>query len=337
MTGKALLAAHTTLAPVRGGGRGRMLNLVLRGYFKRRLQRMAFSDAAIAEVRQRMEAIAARSAMRYDDLVIRDTRIAGVPVEIIEPQGVRGDAPVLLYFHGGAFLAGSPRTHRSITTWLARQLGARVLLPDYRLAPEHPFPAALDDVSAVYRAVLENTGAHRIAFAGDSAGGNLVLTALLRARDSGLPPPAAAVALSPWSDLTGSGDSVRENARADAMLPAGKIDLAARIYAGERDLRDPHLSPAFADMHGFPPLLLHVGTTEILLDDATRVLVAAREAGVEAHLRLWQDLPHVFHIFALHLPAARAALTEAAQFLHGALASAGHTERIASGLRRDSA
>ncbi|MFK8015786.1 MAG: alpha/beta hydrolase [Gammaproteobacteria bacterium] len=319
MTEHPLLAAHSSTAPVRGGVRGRLVNFILRRYFKRRLQHIEFNAASIADMRKRMEVVARRAGRRGRGLKIEQRTMAGVPVEILAPTGASDQLPVVVYFHGGAFVAGSPSTHRSLTASLAADLPARVIVVDYRLAPEHPFPAALDDVTAVFHALLDEVPAGRIAFAGDSAGGNLVLTTMLRARDAGVALPAAAVALSPWTDLTGSGASVQDNAQHDAMLPGDKIELAARLYAPQDDLRNPLLSPVFADLGGLPPLLLHVGTTEILRDDATRVLIGARDAGVDATLRLWQDLPHVFHIFGRQLPAARLAQAELANFLRARL------------------
>ena len=321
----SLMESYTSLAPTRGGWRGRLLNQVLRYYFKRRLQRIEFNAAGAVDMRRRMELIASGAPRLTLGLQVEQKTIASVPVEVLSPRGPIDALPVVLYLHGGAFVAGSPRTHRPITAKLAQALPARVFALDYRLAPEYPYPAAQDDVVAVYRDVLERVNAARIAVVGDSAGGNLVLTSILRARDEGLPVPAAAVAMSPWTDLTGSGQSVVANAACEAMLPGERIEQAARVYAPQADLTQPYLSPVFADFAGFPPLLLHVGTTEVLRDDATRTLSAAREAGVDAQLRLWEDLPHVFQIFARHLPAARVAIDEMVEFLSEALEASATT------------
>jgi acetyl esterase/lipase len=159
-----------------------------------------------------------------------------------------------------------------------------------------------------------------VVLAGDSAGGNLVLALLLRTRDEALPLPAAAMAISPWTDLTGSGTSIRLMAGADAMLPAERLAETAALYAAGADLTDPFLSPLFGDYRGMPPLLVHAGTTEILLDDARRLVARASEAGVEAQLRLWRGLPHVFHCFADYLPAGSAAIDEIAAFFSARLA-----------------
>ena len=291
-----------------------MLNVLLRSYFKRRASRMRIDAASINLMRQRLENLSGRSR---DDrrVVIGQSRVAGVPVEIVEPAQPLADLPTIVYLHGGAFVAGSPRTHRAITRRLAHLCAARVVVPDYRLAPEHCYPHGLDDTFAVYRGLLDDTPGGRIALAGDSAGGNLVLALLLRARDDAVPMPAAAMMISPWTDLTGSGESVRSLARVDAMLPAERLAATAELYAAGADLTDPLLSPLFGDFRGLPPMLVHVGTSEILLDDARRLVARAHAVGVDAQLRLWRGLPHVFHAFADHLPAACVAIDEIALFL----------------------
>jgi acetyl esterase/lipase len=256
--------------------------------------------------------------------VPRDVRIT--PAEI---GGVRGEwvehagpgAPVLLYLHGGGYIACSPITHRAATVFYARQ-GFRVFAPEYRLAPEHRFPAAVDDAVAVWRGFLE-TGVCSAVISGESAGGGLSLALMLSLRDAGLPLPAAAALFSPWTDLTCSGDSMRTNHRRCAMLTGPGMLLAAVEYLGSADPRGPLASPLFADLRGLPPLLIHVGTKEVLLDDSTRLAARARAAGVPVDLRVFPVVAHAWQLAPNLVPEARESLRESSAFLHAALAPAG--------------
>ena len=223
---------------------------------------------------------------------------------------------VVLYFHGGAYIAGSPRTHRPLTAALARDAGARVLALDYRQAPEHAYPAWLEDGVAAYQHLLK-TGErpNQIVLAGDSAGGNLVLVTLLRLRELGLPMPAGAICLSPWADLACNSKSFRQNVESEAMLNAPAIAALGKHHIGTRNPKDPLLSPAHANLEGLPPLMVHVGTGEILLDDARAIRRAANKAGVSMDYKEWKDMPHVFPLFHLVLPEARQALQEMNAFI----------------------
>ncbi len=202
----------------------------------------------------------------------------------------------ILYLHGGAYLAGSARTHRHLGAALAGAAGVRCLLPDYRLAPEHRFPAALDDAMAAYRHLLA-TGYDAIAVAGDSAGGGLAFALLLRAARDGLPPPACIVGFSPWVDLTGRQPSLTRNARRDVMLPAGRIDEVIRFYLGDHDPTDPLASPLFGDWRDPPPALITASRSEILMDEATAIADALRRGGGDVQIELWRGLPHAWPIF----------------------------------------
>ena len=238
----------------------------------------------------------------------------GVPAEWTAAPGARSDR-VLVYFHGGGYCLGSIATHRALVARIARESGVRVLSVGYRLAPEHPHPAAVEDAVAAYRYVLgEGLAPAQVAFAGDSAGGGLVLAALVAARDAGLPLPAAGACISPWLDLTLSGASLETKAPADPMLTPADLRLFAEAYAG-REPRAPTASPLFADLAGLPPLLVQVGSAEVLLDDATRLAAAARTAGVEVSLRVWDDMIHVWHAFAELLPEGAQAVRQLATFL----------------------
>lgn len=230
---------------------------------------------------------------------------------------------VILYIHGGGFALGSPATHRPITVTLARRTGSRVFSVDYRLAPEAPFPAALDDVVAAYEWLLHAARGEPVAVAGDSAGGGLALSLAIHARDHGLAAPACVVCFSPWTDLTASGDSVRENDGRCPMFRAENIARFATLYLGDTPADDPRASPVFADLHGLPPLLLQVGSVELLLDDARRVHQRVRAAGGESQLSVYEDVMHVWQVLTPWVPESRIALGEAAAFLRSHLDRAG--------------
>lgn len=293
--------------------RTRLINGVFRIAVKRRLAREPIDPVRIAASRRRLDSLGARFSL--DETLRRDRdRLGPVPVEWTRGRG--RDRPVIYYCHGGAYLVGSPTAYRGLTQHLALACSCDVAAIDYRLAPEHPFPAAPDDAFAGYRALLD-TGivGERIIVVGDSAGGNLALVTLLRIRSSGLAPPAGAVLYSPWADLTGSGASIVDNRRKDPMLPAHRMHEAVALYANSADPAHPELSPVFARLDGLPPLSIHVGSTEILLDDARRVARAARAAGGYAELEIWPRQPHVFPAFAAFLPEGRAAVTRTADFV----------------------
>jgi epsilon-lactone hydrolase len=242
------------------------------------------------------------------------TTLGDRPALRVEPA----DAPragTILYFHGGSFVLGSPETALSLTANLVTRTGIPAISLDYRLAPEHPFPAAIDDTLGAYRALLDaGHDPASIAFAGDSAGGGLTVTTTLAARAAGLPMPAAVVAFSPGLDATRTGKSM--HTAADPLLSReGMRHTAARYLAGQ-DPHQPLLSPAvLADLTGFPPILLQVGTNELLLDDSTRLAARARAAGVDVILDITADVPHVFQAYAGTLDEADQALDRAALFL----------------------
>jgi monoterpene epsilon-lactone hydrolase len=245
--------------------------------------------------------------------------IVGVSGEWAEaPHGPA--AMTLLYLHGGGYVACSPRTHRPITGgFAARRL--RVFAPDYRLAPEHPYPAALDDGLAAYQALLATGIAPgRLAIGGDSAGGGLALAVLLAAKARRLPMPARCVLFSPWTDLAGTGNSLRENDRRDPMIDGTRVGEGAAFYVNGADPRDPLISPLYGDLADLPPLLIHVGEREVLRDDSVRLDAKAREAGVASQLRVWPVMAHVWPLFQAFIPEARHALDESAAFIRGAAA-----------------
>jgi acetyl esterase/lipase len=218
------------------------------------------------------------------------------PAEWLWPPGVRADAAVL-YLHGGGYVIGSPRSHRHLAAAIARAAGVPALLPDYRLAPEHRFPAALEDAVAAYEWLLaRGIAPEGVVVAGDSAGGGLTVATLLALRDRGLPRPAGGVCLSPWVDLTCSGASYATKAAADPIVQRESVTMMAQAYAGA-DLEAPLVSPLYADLRRLPPLLVQVGSDEVLLDDARGLGERARAAGVDVRVEEWPAMVHVWPWF----------------------------------------
>jgi acetyl esterase/lipase len=230
---------------------------------------------------------------------------------------------VLLYLHGGGYVIGDAWGYRPLWGGLASACGAIGLGLDYRLAPEHPFPAAVDDAVAAYRALLAaGRSPGSIVLAGDSAGGGLVIAALLEAGRLGLPAPAAALVISPWADLAHEGASISEKAAEDPSLTLAGLVNSARQYLAGRSAREPLASPIHADLSGLPPLLIQVGSAEILLDDAVRLTRQAGAAGVEVRLEIWPGMPHVWHAFGFMLDEGLEATRAAGAFLRGRMDAA---------------
>jgi acetyl esterase/lipase len=287
-----------------------LLNPVLRYQVKRKLT----AAADPATVRRAFKTnLPVPRGVRYTEAVI-----GGVAGEWAEPAAGARPAMTVLYLHGGAYMVCSAETHRPITGALAKR-GMRVFAADYRLAPENPYPAAVDDALAAYRGLLDQgvSPAH-CAIAGDSAGGGLALGVLLAAKDAGLPMPARAVLFSPWTDLAGTGASAIENDGRDPMIVGGKIAEGARIYLGEADPRSPYASPLYGDLAGLPPLMIHVGANEVLRDDSVRFDEKARAAGVVSLLRVWPVVAHVWPMFHSFVPEGRETLDASAAFIRGA-------------------
>jgi epsilon-lactone hydrolase len=247
---------------------------------------------------------------------VHETSLGGRPALRVIPDAGTGSG-TLLYFHGGSHVVGSPRTALGLTAGLVVRTGIPGISLDYRLAPEHPFPADVEDVVAAYRDLLEQGHApESIAFAGDSAGGGLTITGALAARDAGLPMPAAIVAFSPGVDATRAGESMVTKAEADPLLDRAALDYMSRYYVAGQDRRNPLLSPAVtADLTGLPPILVQVGTNEMLLDDARRLALRASDADVDVVLDITAKVPHVFQSFTDVLDEAGEALDRAALFL----------------------
>jgi acetyl esterase/lipase len=258
-------------------------------------------DATAAELRAGMEQMT-QLLSPPPDVRAEGVSVGGRPADWVTIEGATPDR-VVLYLHGGGYVIGSPRTHRELAGRIAREAGARVLVIDYRLAPEHPFPAAVDDAVAAYRWLLaQGVSPERIVVAGDSAGGGLALATLLALRDAKLSLPAAGVCISPWVDLAGEGDSMTTKAELDPMVQREPLLRMSAWYRGETDVRHPLVSPLHADLAGLPPLLVHVGSAETLLDDALRLEARARAADVDISCEVWDDMIHVWHAFAPLLP-----------------------------------
>jgi monoterpene epsilon-lactone hydrolase len=272
------------------------------------------STPSVEKRRQSYENLTAKFTM---DPEVRYTPAAvnAVPVEWVEPPGVSADS-VTLFFHGGAYCLCSVSTHRSLAAHLARAAGTRVCNVEYRLAPEHPFPAAVEDAINAYNGLLDmGIAPEHIIVAGDSAGGGLVLALLFSLRDAGVPLPAAGVCISPWTDLSLSGVSYTANARKDVMLDCQTLEESARIYLDGTDSKLPLASPLFGDFHNLPPLLIQVGSDELILSDAEGVAVKARQAGVDATLEVWPGMQHEWHFAADFVPEGQAAIDCIGKFI----------------------
>jgi acetyl esterase/lipase len=246
--------------------------------------------------------------------------VGGVHGEWMTANGVNAIG-TLLYIHGGAHVACSPKTHRPFTSWFAKQ-GWRVFAPDYRLAPEHRFPSGLEDCVAAYRALLtDGVDPRKLVVAGDSAGGNLTLALCLSLRAAGIPQPAAIALFSPVTDFTWSGASSTGNSDRCAMFSKDILPIGAQLYLGTHDPKDPLVSPYYAELKGLPPMVLQVGEDEILLDDSVRVAEHARQAEVEVEIKIWPVVPHVWQMVHALLPEARESLRLVNTFLTGHLAT----------------
>ena len=258
-----------------------------------------------------------------EDVTLEPTVLGEIPAVEITAAGARPDR-VLLWFHGGWYALGSPRTAAGLASDVARRTGARVLSVDYRLAPEHPYPAALQDARAAYRALLEDgVEPSQVVLVGESAGGGLVASTLAALRRDRLPQPAAAVLFSPWTDLTLSGRSMTSKVGVDPAFHPDGVRVRVADYVGAVSASDPAISPVFADLSGVAPLLIQAGSLEILLDDAVRLAARAAAADVAVTLDVTPGVPHVFQAFAAMLDEGDAALDRVARFVDVALAAAG--------------
>jgi len=249
------------------------------------------------------------------DVKVERVNAPVAPAEWLRPPSAELGR-VVLYLHGGGYVIGSPRSHRHLAAAIAGAAGASALLLDYRLAPEHPFPAAVEDATAAYRWLLDQAIApERIVIAGDSAGGGLTVATLLALREARVPLPAGGVCISPWVDLTCSGASYRTMAEADPIVRRAGVEEMALAYLGATSPRTPLASPLFADLRGLPPLLIHVGRDEVLLDDAVQLAERAKAVGVDATLDIYERMIHVWHWFLPMLDEAQTAVEAIGRFV----------------------
>jgi len=269
-----------------------------------------------AKTPQEMRAVFEKLAVpAQPDIKSEKVSANGVEAEWISAPNSAADRAVF-YVHGGGYVLGSINTHRDLMGRIARASGARVLGVNYRLAPEHPFPAAVEDSVAAYRWMLGmGLDPKKIAVAGDSAGGGLAMATLVAIREAQLPTPGAGVCLSPWVDMEGLGDSMTTRAEADpAVQKAGLVAMAA-AYLGGKNPHTPLAAPLYADLRGLPPMLIQVGDAEVLLDDSTRLNDRLKSAGVSSKLEVWPEMIHVWQIFASFLPEGQQAIDRIGGFL----------------------
>ena len=269
---------------------------------------------SLAETRAGMEAMMARPPDA--DVACQPVEANGVPCEWITGPGAE-QGRVVLYLHGGGYVLGSINTHRQLCGWIAKASNARVLAVDYRLGPENPFPAAVDDAVSAYDWLLaQGVDSSGVAIAGDSAGGGLTAATLLALRDGSKPLPAAGVLLSPWTDLAATGESLTTRAAIDPMIAgASGLENMSANYLGSADAKTPLASPLYADLAGLPPLLIQVGTEEVLFDDSARFDAKARAAGVDVTFEAWNGQVHVFQSFAFMVPEAKEAIAKIGEFV----------------------
>lgn len=271
-------------------------------------------DSDIAARRAHFDAIAAGAMPPAETLNPEPATFGTIPCEWTGDAAQAGKG-VVLHLHGGGYSIGSAATYRGLAQRLAEVTGCRVLCPDYRLAPEHPFPAGLQDCLAVYRALLdEGYPPGRIALSGDSAGGGMCLALLGEVKAAGLPYPAFSYLMSPWTDMTLSGDSLRSNAGSDPIVSlASATASVARVLGGTTDPTDPRVSPLFAKMEGYPPMLIQAGEKETLLDDSLRLADRARAAGADVEIDVVPEMIHIFPYFHRRLRAGDEALIRAGE------------------------
>lgn len=280
------------------------------------MQKLDVPNVPVAEAREHLEVASRMLARRAHGVETRPAQLAGVDVDWLHPKQSRKDK-IVYYLHGGAYVLGSRSTHRKLAGHIAKAAGIVAVVPEYRLAPEHPFPAGIEDAVAVYKALLESGIAPGdIVIAGDSAGGGLTVATLLSLRHEGVPMPAAAVLLSPFLDVTGSGESMKTRVGKDPWFDPNDIHVVARYYSpDENEWTNPLVSPVFANVAGLPPMLIQVGDDEILLSDSTRFAEHLREEGVEVELEVFPDLWHVFQLFVGKMPESKRAIAKIGSYI----------------------
>ena len=274
-------------------------------------------QAHVADMRARLDKIA-RYLKRAFGVAVEATTVNGLYAEWLRPKK-SANGKVLLYLHGGAYLVGSCRTHRQMVSHIARAAGINALVPEYRLAPEHPFPAAIEDAVGVYRWLLANGyNSADVFIAGDSAGGGLTVATLLELRHAGIPMPAAVVLLSPFLDVTASGESAKTRADQDPWFDAKDMFVVTDNYCPPgTDPKNPLVSPVFANVAGLPPAYIQVGDDEILLSDSTRFADKMKGEGLDIEIEIWPEMWHVFQLFIGKMPESRRAIKRIGAYIAG--------------------
>ena len=285
----------------------------------RRFVKPRMAKSTLAGLRRRADSMAKRSKP-VENMVVDTVTIGEFAADRLTLPGI-DNGHMLLWFHGGGYVTGSPQMERDLAARIALASGTSALVPDYRLCPEHPLAASLEDALTAYRWLTRELGSSdQLVVGGSSAGGGLALRLIGALHDAGDPPPAAAVVLSPLTDLALTGLSMKNNLGSDALLSPGFFQMNLENLSEVPDLRDPRVSPVYAEMSGFPPLLIHVSGDELLLDDSVRVAERARAAGADVTLRIFPGLWHVFHAMA-NLPESRMAVKEVGEFVRERLAN----------------
>jgi len=273
---------------------------------------------SLAERRQRLDALGGRFVVPTD-VSVTPVNAGGTPAEWTSTPKAH-PSRVILFLHGGGYVSGSIASHRHMIAQVGREAGARTLALGYRLAPEHPFPAALDDAIGAYRYLLsEGFAPANIVMAGESAGGGLAIATLVCLREAGAPQPGCVWLSSPWVDLAMSGETMETKAPVDPMIQKGYLAELAAAYLNGADARDPRVSPLYADLRGLPPMLIQTGSAETLLDDAVRLAGAAGAAGVRTTLQVWPEMIHAFPLFWAQLADGRRALAQVGAFVRATL------------------
>lgn len=280
------------------------------------LKKRMFSNTDHVALRRMVNSSARHMPKPPSDIDFRSERVEGVPCLWVKAMGSEPNK-IVLYLHGGGYIFCSAHTtHKDILWRLSIASKCRIIAPDYRLAPEHPYPAALDDAIKVYKWLLQQGyKSKNIVIVGDSAGGGLTYGTVLKIRDLGLPLPAATVGMSPWTDLAVTGESVITNLKRDVLIPGDGLSEGAQYYLAGTDPRDPYASPLYGDPTGLPPTLIQVSKDEVLLDDSRRLAAKYKAAGVPCELELWDGMPHVWQTLAMFIPEGKTAIKRIGDFI----------------------
>jgi len=273
-------------------------------------------EQSVTAYRDGMDTVAEMLPPLPEGITVKPERVGNVGVEWISHRDSESDS-VIFYIHGGGYVSGNLALSRYFIAQFIQRMKIPFLIVDYGLAPEHPFPQGLNDTTSLYEWLLNTRGVQsdHIVFFGESAGGGLVLSTLVNLRKKNLDLPAAAVCLSPWTDLAGTGDSMISKVDIDPSLTPEETRFLAKQYVGDNDPKNPLISPLYAELHRLPPLFIQVGTAELILDDSLRLAEKAKNEGVEVTLDVWKDMPHVFTIYFQYAPESRQGINRICEFI----------------------